>query len=204
MLGGVTISPRTDCHRHLVGVPIAALAVQARQGDGDAMAELFWRLRSRAGRTAASWCDRSEVDDAVAEGFTRALGSLHQLRNPAAAERWVLRCVARAAIDLSRRAARQRPSGSAADFDSRFAPSPSAADSALAASDRRALWRAFADIPEHHQRLLQLRFHHGLSIREIALQMGAPEGTLRRQCTDAIWLLEQGFLRHQLCPASGT
>jgi hypothetical protein len=34
--------------------------------------------------------------------------------------------------------------------------------------------------------------------------MGAPEGTLRRHCMEATRLLEQGFVRHQLCPASGT
>jgi RNA polymerase sigma factor (sigma-70 family) len=182
----------------------AALALRAKDGGADASAELFRRLRRKGRLTAACWCDPSEVDDAVAEGFTRAFASLHQLRKPVAVESWILRCVARAAIDLSRRAARQRPSGSAADLDWRFAPSPSAADAAMVASERTALRRAWADVPDHHRQLLDLRFNRGLSVREIARQLGAPEGTLRRHCMEATRLLEQGFLRYQLRPASGT
>jgi hypothetical protein len=118
-------------------------------------------------------------------------------------EPWILRCVSRAAIDQSRRAARLRPSGSARDLDSRIAPGPSAADDVLVAWDRLALRRALAEVPEHHRRLLEMRFRSGLTVREIAQQLGAPEGTLRRRCVEATRLLEQGFLRHQLCPASG-
>jgi RNA polymerase sigma factor (sigma-70 family) len=204
MLGGVTTSPPTYCHGHLANMSSAALALRAKDGGADATAELFRRLSTKGRLTAASWCHPSEVDDAVAEGFTRAFASFPQLRQPAAVESWILRCVARAAMDLSRRAARQRPSGSAADLDWRFAPSPSAADAAMVAWDRIALRRAWADVPDRHRQLLDLRFNHGLSVREIALQMGAPEGTLRRHCMEATRLLEQGFLCHQLCPPSGT
>jgi RNA polymerase sigma factor (sigma-70 family) len=179
------------------------LAVRARDGDNEAAGELFRRIRDRARRRAAGWCDRRDLDDAVAEGFARALASLAQLREPAAVEHWILRCVARAAIDQSRRAARQRPSGMALDLDSRVAPGPSAADAALAARDRLALRQALDEVPEHHRRLLDLRFGHGLTVREIAEQLGAPEGTLRRHCVEASRLLEQGFLRRQLCPAAG-
>jgi RNA polymerase sigma-70 factor (ECF subfamily) len=203
MLGRVTTSPSTNRRRHLTDLPAAALAVRARCGDSDAIAELFRRAKERARRTAACWCDPTEVDDAVAEGFARALCRFDQLRDPEAVERWILRCVARAAIDLSRRAARQRPSGSAVDLDWRCVPAPSAADAALAAGDRLAIRRALAELPENQRRLLYLRFQQGLSVREIAEQRGTPGGTLRRQCVEASRQLEQGFLRHQLRPAAG-
>lgn len=203
MLGPVTISPPNPCHRQLPAAASAALAVQARDGDRDAAGELFRRVQGTARRAAAGWCDGSEVDDAVAEGFARALVSFDRLREPAAVERWILRCVARAAIDQSRRAAWHRPIGTALDLDSRVAPGPSAADSAVAAWDRLALLRALAEVPEHHRVLLELRFRRGLTVREIAEELGAPEGTLRRRCMEASHLLEQGFLRQQLRPASG-
>jgi RNA polymerase sigma-70 factor (ECF subfamily) len=183
---------------------VAAIGEAVKRGDGDATAELYRRTVARGRRTAGMWCASSDVDDAVADGFVRALGSFEQLKDPAAVERWIIRCVARAAIDLSRRRARLRPSGAALDLDlDRTTSSPSAADDALAAFDRLALRRALADLPEHHRQVLCLRYHGGLSVREIAEQLGAPEGTLRRRCMEASRVLAQTFLRSQLRPASG-
>lgn len=203
MLGRVTPLPSNPCPHPLTGVPTAALAVQAREGVEEAMAELFRRSRDRARRAAASWCDRGDVDDAIADGFARAFGSLAHLRDPAAVEAWILRCVTRSAIDLSRRAARQRPGGAALDLDSRSASCPSAADVASAAADRRTVMLALAEVPDHYRRVLYLRYHRGLSIREMAVELAMPEGTLRRQCMEALRMLEQSFLRCHLRPASG-
>jgi RNA polymerase sigma-70 factor (ECF subfamily) len=140
----------------------------------------------------------------VSDGFVRALASFGQLRDPAAVEGWIMRCISRAAIDLSRRRARLRPYGAAVDLAlERTAPMPSAADGALAAMDRLVLRRTVAELPERHRELLRLRFHDGLTIREIAARSGTPEGTLRRRGMEASRLLEQTFLRSLLTPASG-
>jgi RNA polymerase sigma-70 factor (ECF subfamily) len=183
---------------------VDALAEAAKGGDREAVGELYRRIVSRARRTAAARCDPPDVDDAVSDGFIRALASFEQLRDPAAVERWIMRCISRAAIDLSRRRARLRPCGAAPDLDlERVASSPSAADGALAAIDRLLVRRAVAELPERHRHLLRLRFHDGLSVREIAARSGTPEGTLRRRSMEAARLLEQTLLRSLLTPASG-
>jgi hypothetical protein len=69
--------------------------------------------------------------------------------------------------------------------------------------DRLVVRRAVAELPERHRELLRLRFHDGLSVREIAARSGTPEGTLRRRCMEASRLLEQTLLRSLLTPASG-
>jgi RNA polymerase sigma-70 factor (ECF subfamily) len=183
---------------------VDALAEAVKGGDREALGELYRRMVARARRTAAARCDPPDVDDAVSDGFVHALASFDQLRDPAAVERWIMRCISRAAIDISRRRARLRPCGSALDLElQRTAPSPSAADGALAAIDRLVVRRAVAELPERHRQLLRLRFHDGLSVREIAARSGTPEGTLRRRCMEASRLLEQTLLRSLLTPALG-
>ncbi len=196
---------RARVHAPLRSLSVQSLALEARRGDRDAIGELYRRTAERARRTAAVWCDTSDVDDAVADGFARAISSFRQLRDPASVEAWIMRCVARAAIDLSRRSARVRPSGTAGDMSLHDgAGSPSAADSALAALDQVAVRQALDEMPARHRQLLLLRFHCGWSVREIAERLGAPEGTLRRRCMEASQLLEITLLRSLLQPASGT
>jgi RNA polymerase sigma-70 factor (ECF subfamily) len=190
---------------------LATLAHAAQGGDGEALAELFRRVAPRARRVAAQYCSRSDVDDAVAEGFARALARLSQLREPSAVEAWIVRCAVRAASDLSRRYVRQELGGSATDLEVRQvrddrhpAMQPSAADGALSAIDRLAVKTALAGLPEGYRQLLWLRFHAGLSVKEIAAQLGLPEGTARRRCFEARRLLEERYLVDQLSPAAGS
>ncbi len=46
-------------------------------------------------------------------------------------------------------------------------------------------------LPETAQNLLLLRYWIGLTHKEIAIHLGIPEGTVRRQCADAIIKLKQ-------------
>jgi RNA polymerase sigma-70 factor (ECF subfamily) len=192
------------------------LAHAAQAGDGDAVAELFRRIVPRARRAAAAYCGSSDVDDAVAEGFTRALARLDQLRQPSSVEAWIVRCAVRAAADLSRRHARQELGGSASDLEVRHSSirrdfrsiglsrmHPSAADNALSALDHTAVRRALADLSDNHRRILWLRFHDGWSVKEIAERLGLPDGTARRRCFEATRALAQRYLIEQLRPAEG-
>jgi RNA polymerase sigma-70 factor (ECF subfamily) len=209
-----TQASRTHASRTQVAqrpVPtLATLAHAAQDGDPEALAELFRRVVPKARRVAASYCSRSDLDDAVAEGFARALTRLAQLREPGAVEAWIVRCVVRAATDLARRHSRQLLGGSAADLETRQAHDvrlrpleSSAADGALSAIDRLSVKRALARLPEGYRQLLWLRFHAGLSVKDIAQWLSLPEGTARRRCFEATRLLEEQYLIDQLCPASG-
>jgi RNA polymerase sigma-70 factor (ECF subfamily) len=188
-----------------------SLAHAAQAGDGDAVGELFRRIAPRAKRAAAAYCRSSDVDDAVAEGFTRALTRLDQLRQPSAVEAWIVRCAVRAAADLSRRHSRQELGGSASDLEFRQGTvyfrfsriHPSAADNALSALDRTAVRRALADLSDNHRRILWLRFHAGWSVKEIAERLGLPDGTARRRCFEATRALAQRYLLQQVRPADG-
>ena len=46
-------------------------------------------------------------------------------------------------------------------------------------------------LPESEQNLLLLRYWIGLTHKEIAIHLGIPEGTVRRQCAEAIIKLKQ-------------
>jgi RNA polymerase sigma-70 factor (ECF subfamily) len=206
------MSPASRTRAFQPPVPaLASLAHAAQDGDRQALAELFRRVAPKARRVAASYCSRSDLDDAVAEGFARALTNFAQLREPGAVEAWIIRCVVRAANDLSRRHTRQLLGGSAADLETRqvreahlMSLHQSAADGALSAIDRLAVKRALARLPEGYRQLLWLRFHAGLSVKDIAEWLSLPEGTARRRCFEATRLLEERYLIDQLCPASGT
>jgi RNA polymerase sigma-70 factor (ECF subfamily) len=187
--------------------PVDVVVRAAQQDDDQAVAELFRRTSGRARRVAATYCHRNDVDDAVAEGFARALGHLAQLRDPSAAPAWIARCVFRAAMDLSRRRARQRPVGSALDLDQQAGPTAAraapAAEAALSALDRLAVGRALSELPPGDRQILWLRFHLGFPVREVARTLGLPDGTARRRCFEAGRLLQERYLGQHLQPATG-
>jgi len=188
---------RTDPYRTCSNADVAQAA---RRGDPDAFGELFIRLRPRAHRAAVASCGPVDADDAVAEGFTRAIVRIRQLQDPAAAERWLLRCVTRAGYDIARRRSRTWPSGVAPE--DAHAIMPSAADDALRALDRRSLHEALETLPSPHRELLELRFGRELSVREVAVRLGLPEGTVRRRGVDARKALLAHFLALQLLPTT--
>jgi len=121
----------------------------------------------------------------------------------------MVRCVVRAAIDLSR----QRQRWVAVDvlsIDARgefVAPSylsvESAAEGALLTFEQAAMAHAVEEVEPGLQLLLRLRYESGLSVEGIAEALGRPAGTVRRQCVEARRRAGQRFLYHHLRPASG-
>jgi RNA polymerase sigma factor (sigma-70 family) len=156
-------------------------------------------------RTTRGW---DEAEDAVALGFAHALDRLDQIRDPEAVEAWMTRCAMRAALDLARRRRRAEPWGAAADLPAgrpavRTTEADTAAERALAGLDQAALARALEQLPDALRRPIRLRYMAGLSVQEVAAEMGLPEGTIRRRCFDAYRLLRQRFLQHHLRPGVG-
>jgi RNA polymerase sigma-70 factor (ECF subfamily) len=194
----------TTTRRLLTAAPSADLAVAAQGGDADAAAELYRRTRTRARRAARAYCRDIDADDAVAEGLFRALGRLGQLREPAAVEAWMIRCVVRSALDMSR----QRPRLWATSEVDRLReraepPTESAAERVMSSFDRATMAAALREVPLPARQLLALRYQAGLSVADIARVLGRPEGTVRRQCVEARRVAGQRFLRHHLQPAAG-
>ena len=188
----------------LADAPTAALVPAARQGDQDALAELYRRVWPRALAAVRRRCGWDEAEDAVAEGFARALDRLDQIRDPAAAEAWLTQSAVRSSLDLARRRRRAQPSGGAGELPKGRTPDgESAVERLLTQLDHAAVASSVKQLPGDLQHLVRLRYVDGLSIAEIAVVLGRPEGTVRRRCFDACRLIEQRFLRHQLGTAIG-
>lgn len=198
-----TTTPRRD-HRPTALQCSAELATAARYGDDEAAGELYRRTMRRARVAARSFCADADADDAVAEGLSRALRRLDQLSDAAAVERWMIRCAVRAAIDLSRKRQRQPAIATINALAERSGPpAESAADQALSAMEQGALASVLRQLQPGPRLLLQLRYEKGLSVEHIAVALGRPAGTIRRQCVEARRLVGQRFLGQQLRPASG-
>jgi RNA polymerase sigma factor (sigma-70 family) len=184
--------------------PPAELAIAAQSGDSEAAGELFRRVRARARRAACAFCLDIDADDAVAEGLSAALRGIGQLRQPAAVEGWMIRCVVRSAIDLSRQRQRQPPvDGVESLVGGSLATGESAAERAMAVLERDQMAEVVRGMHPGLRLLLYLRYEAGLSVQHIALALGRPAGTIRRQCTEARRIAGQRFLSHQLRPAIG-
>jgi len=190
--------------RALAGSTPAELVAAARSGDDGAAGELYRRTARRARAAARCFCADADADDAVADGLSRALSRLDQLSDPSAVEAWMIRCAVRAAVDLSRHRQRQSPTGSVEALRQCVLPSvESAADTALTVLDRGAVAMVLRDLPPDDRLLLQLRYHAGFSVRQIAETLGRPDGTVRRQCAEARSMIGQRYLGHQLRPSAG-
>jgi len=177
----------------------AELAIKAQTGDARASEELYRRVRARARRAACAFCRADDADDAVAEGLSTAWRRLGQLRDPAAVEAWMVRCVVRSAIDLSRQRQRHWPMGAGDELPDRWNPTvESAADQAMSALERAAMAEAVREMDPGLRLVLRLRYESGLPVEHIARVLGRPAGTVRRQCVEARRLAGQRFLYHHL------
>ncbi len=196
---------KRDRASRLRSCPSSELATAAGSGDEEAAGELYRRTQSRARRVACGFCGDADADDAVAEGLFTALRRIGQLRDPAAVEAWMLRCVVRCAIDLARQRRRQAPTeGVAALQDAGpWISGPSAAETAMLALERHSMAEVVQEIPPHLRFLLYLRYEAGLSVQHIASAFGKPPGTVRRQCVEARRSAGQRFLCRHLRPAAG-
>lgn len=165
----------------------ALLLRYCRDGDRSAFTRFY---RSRADRLwrflRARGADPETAYDLVAEAFLRFLESVcRDPRHPAAL---LYRIAINLGIDRHRReriAPHQPDPGGAAEE----VPDPSAA-----LDDERAFVRALvARLPEREQNLLLLRYWIGMTHREIAEVLDQPEGTVRRQCSEALDALRSAW-----------
>jgi len=196
-------SPRPD-RWSLAARPVCELAIAARSGDTAAAGELYRRTCGRARRAASAFCRPDDIDDAVSEGLSRALQRIGQLRDPAAAESWMIRCVVRSAIDLSRQRSRQSLVATLHSACERpHSVTASAAEQALSVLERDAMAEVVRALPPQHRVVLELRYQAGLSVERIAATLGQPAGTVRRHCVEARQAAGQEFLSRHLQPASG-
>jgi RNA polymerase sigma-70 factor, ECF subfamily len=116
--------------------------------------------------------DRAEAQDLTSEVFHNALANLRQFEwrgKPFAA--WLFRIAANAIADHGVRRARERS-----------VPVPEPAEDANyeAVEERARLFGLVRRLPEDQRRVIEMRFIHQNSIREIAEAMGRSEGAVKQ------------------------
>jgi RNA polymerase sigma-70 factor (ECF subfamily) len=153
-----------------------------RDGDAAAFREFY---RSQSPRLwkflVARGCTPEDAYDLVSEAFFRFVQTV--CRDPHAPRAFLYRIAVNLRIDALRRA-RTRPTEPL--------PEETAEDMGGPAREEAAHLRELVNrLPESEQNLLLLRYWIGLSHREVAQALGMPEGTVRRQCAEAIAKLRE-------------
>jgi RNA polymerase sigma-70 factor (ECF subfamily) len=169
--------------------------------DADLEQEFEVRLRessSLAVRVAYSVLrQRQDAEEVAQEAFVKAYRSFSQLRERDSFRAWLVRMTWRLAIDRWRSDRRRttREQGG-----SREAPDPTA--EGIAAESERAdrLWRAIEDLPEKLREAIVLSAIQGFDVREVALLLGLPEGTVKSR----LFLARKGLAQRLQCLVNDT
>jgi RNA polymerase sigma-70 factor (ECF subfamily) len=169
--------------------------------DADLEQEFEARLRessSLAVRVAYSVLrQRQDAEEVAQEAFARAYRSFSQLRERDSFRAWLVRTAWRLAIDRWR-ADRRRTAREQADVRERSGPTVEG----IAAERERAerLWRAIEDLPEKLREAIVLSAIEGHDVREVALLLGLPEGTVKSR----LFLARKGLAQRLQCLVNDT
>lgn len=130
----------------------------------------------------ARGCDRESAYDVVAEAFLRFIQTV--CRDPRAPVALLYRIAINLRIDLHRRE-------KVADTDSHGDLQDLGVPAAEEPDDYREIRLLVKTLAQGEQNLLLLRYWIGLSHKEVAQTLGLPEGTVRRQCAEALHKLRE-------------
>ncbi|MEV0460144.1 sigma-70 family RNA polymerase sigma factor [Catellatospora methionotrophica] len=156
-------------------------------------ADTSWRVLGQLWTMTGS---RAEAEDAVAEAYARAWQRWGQVRECDSPEAWVRRTASRIAISTWRKAVNRMRAHHRATPEQELAG---------LGPDHVALVHALRQIPAEQRRAIVLHHLVGLSVAEVAAEVGSPQGTikarlLRGRRALAGWLSdhpEPGHIPHQ-------
>lgn len=141
--------------------------------EGDLLREIaaVYGQRGRAFASLAMACtgDHGLADDAVQEGFARAIKGREGFRGTGSLEAWISRCVLNAARDITSR--RPHLVGDAAET-----PAPATSDRETV--NREIVRSAIRALPKRQRDALFLRFYLDLEYTEIAEALDMEVGTV--------------------------
>ncbi len=162
----------------------ADLARRARNGDREALSDLVERSRLRLFALAyAELRHYEDAQDAVAAALVQICLHVGKLREPERVGAWMAMIVRHEARRLRRRAA--APLGVAIEEATvegweRLSGATAAGAAADHAALRLDVQRALRRLPREEARAVALFYLSGRPIREIAVEVGRPEGTIKR------------------------
>jgi RNA polymerase sigma-70 factor (ECF subfamily) len=159
-----------------------------RDGDANAFREFYRAHSPRLWKfLVARGCNPEDAYDLVSEAFIRFVQTV--CRDPRAPRAFLYRIAVNLRIDALRRT-RTRPTEPL--------PEEIADDAGGPAGEEAAYLRELMNrLPESEQNLLLLRYWIGLSHREVAQALDLPEGTVRRQCAEAIARLREHWSKDE-------
>ena len=172
------------------------LVLRAQGGDEGAFAELHALWRADVVRFATSRLGEAAGAEEVAQNAWIAIArGLGRLDDPACFARWALRIVERRAADFVRRQQQLRRDAAALADHALREPENSVAQLAVA-DDCGRLQEVIAGLDAATRELLSLFYQTGLSVGDIADQLGVPAGTVKSRLYHAREKLRQHLERN--------
>lgn len=118
---------------------------------------------------------REDAEDVAQEAFAKAYRNFQQLRDRDRFRAWLVRMTWRMALD------RQRANRRRAERETRveIEHPPTTADSLVSRERAQRLWQAIDALPEKLRLVIVLAGVEGHDMREVAILLGVPEGTVK-------------------------
>ncbi|MGW4520039.1 RNA polymerase sigma factor [Amycolatopsis sp. NPDC004378] len=174
-------------HQPPEGADEEHLVRRTAKGDRAAFEELYRRTSPwLAVRLRRRCADEQVVAEVMQETYLavwRAAGSFAGAATGGSAVGWVWTIAARRLVDAFRRRAHHAQPPPVAAFD--VAPVPAAEDVALAVTMGDDVGDALRDLAPELRAVLQAMVLDGLSVRETAVLLGLPEGTVKTRARRA-------------------
>ena len=150
--------------------------------------------REHVRRTAFLLCgDWHRADDLTQIAFVKLYGAWGQVRDHAALDAYVRRCLVRAIVDESRRPWRREQS--VQDVPESPGPPETATDMAAGVVDRHVLRQALEDVPPGQRAVLVLRYFEGLDVAGTAAALECSEGNVKSQTARGLVALRTSLAR---------
>ena len=180
----------------------ALLARRIREGDSDALGELYDRYASVALATALRVvADRQLAEDLVHDSFVAVWQKIDRFDATRGTLRsWLLTIVRNRGIDRLRAARPSMEVGVADEMSLlRSGPNPTA-DDALRSLSGAQVREAITRLPDEQRRAIELAYFEGRTYREIAALTGVPQGTANGRLRLALGKLRETLRRAEGAP----
>lgn len=165
-----------------------SLVTAARRGDDEAFYSLITQHKEKMYRIAFAYL-KNEADalEAVQEATCRAFMQIRKLKEPDYFGSWLIRILMNHCADEVKRRARRNGSRQVAapSFETRASSGESEW------LDKIRLETAVEQLETNHQKVIQLKYYHDLTITEIARTLEKPEGTIKTWLHKALGGLRQ-------------
>ena len=174
------------------------LVVRLREGDLESLGELYERYNTLVYRTAlAITCDERAAEDILQDAFLRVYTYADRINETVPLGPWLYRVTVNLAYSWTSRV--KRWWHTLQDTFDNLALPPQYHPEAVAEEQewRRLLQQAIDALPPRHRVVIILHYLEGLSLKEIAYVIDAPEGTVKSRLHYARERLRKALLEQE-------